>query len=211
MVKIEITGIAKLEKNLNTLSNRMTKAVQRGVRTSTDNLYTQIRESMSGQISPGWFAGVSRNRTGTQGTGLEIPPLAYLSGAIFSRSGKMKSNLRTAVGTDTLGRIVGAVGYSRNFVPERPSLAIANQIRWPKQPLKVGIPYRHKKSKMPKHIRFPYYGKESVLKYVPIILLGDGKILGRNVLRAVLALDIQRSSTLKIIRREASAVIQAYK
>ena len=204
---IELLGADEVKRNLAQTRDSLFAAARDGIRINTERLRVDVAKNLTGQHP--FPVGVSRDLHpgGSPGTGLEVLRLGVRSGAINTRTTRMRSLLRSSV-TLTGSKMSGGVGYSPAFTPKNVSTALANAINWPTKALVPGIELSLPSLPRSENQDFE---RNSPTQYIPDILLGSDKIVGRNVLRMALAVDIEQSRTLNSLTSRFRNVIRSGK
>lgn len=200
-IKFEIKGLDIVKTNLKRVVDRALTGAEAGVKESSEKLYGDVLASMGGT---GWknnYIGVNRKFAKGQaqpGSGLEMPAPPG-RGSIGVRTGRMRSSLRR-MPSKTNTSVSSEIGYSKTLIPKTPpGRATRNKVDWPRKKLFVGKFVVTSKKGGNKWALTKYITGMQPGEYVPAVLLGNEKIVGRNVLRLALVMDILQRRTIRAV------------
>ena len=186
----------------------LVKAVEAAVRSTiekrTEQLHKEVQQLMSSR-SPIIASRRAYRGQSSRSGGTEIPALNTRA-AIHPVTGRMRSSLEKKTSVTETGYI-GEVGYNRGFAPNNPGKV--STISWPDNPRFTIREINLKPDKEYQQELFP--DAESPMEYVPDILLGNKKMVGRNVLRLALIRDIQGQTTLNAMAKAVGRAIRNVK
>jgi hypothetical protein len=204
---MQLVGLGALNRRIESKINRITNDTRSIVSTRAQEMNKSLNAQLSGKKR--FPVGVSRAKFGSvanlQGSGLEIFDEKTKRGTINLRSSRMKNALRTIVSLDT-GEISAELGFDKNIAPDNPGRVISHALNWPGK-IDAGVVIGPNRT-TPFKNQTKRSGGESPERYIPKILLGTDRILGRNILRMVLLNDIKSSKTLKRLMRAWRNAVQ---
>lgn len=190
---VTVVGLSEIKANISRIKAQVKEAMDTTITQRTEAMKEDLLIAVTGS---GRIIGADPTKGGgSPGTGRDVPGTLLEPGQISVVSGQLRASLDTSV-SSTKNRVTGSVGFPKSFR----SLGGAGSqgIDWPKNPATVNVVNTRRSSgNAPKRLK-PSMTPAS--KYVPSVLLGTSKLLGRNVLRLALYEDIMRSKTLDTVK-----------
>ena len=186
---VTIVGLSEIRTNISRIKGQVKAAMDAAIEARTKEMKEDLLIAVTGS---GKIIGANAaDGGGSPGTGRDVPGEMLLPGQISVVSGQLRGSLTTSV-SSTKNKASGSVGFPRSF--RSLGGAGSNGIDWPASPATVNvIESRRSSGKAPRRLRPSTTPPE---KYVPKVLLGSSKLLGRNVLRLALYEDIMANKTL---------------
>lgn len=197
---VSVAGLDTIKSNITRIKAQVKMAAETAIRERTDEMHSELLSAVTGS---GSIVGTDPHEGGGHpGTGIDVPGSKLVPGMISIVSGRLRSALSQSV-TSNKNRVSGSIGFPKGY--RSLGGASGNAIDWPNKPPIVNVvESRRSSDKAPRKLRPSNMPPQ---KYVPSVLLGTDKMLGRNVLRLALYEDIVEGRTkAKVAARIAGAL-----